>query len=126
MKFQSFPKSPQHKGAPLRKALEETKGLRLFSEGSLGLQGLFGRQEAAKAFDQSADSFHIQGIGAAEGIQDLGFGVTGFGVPGIVGQLNVSGGRTVLVFAGDGSHIHAYLYTIYSQHCQGKYCYAHA
>jgi len=72
------------------------------------LQGSFGGQEAVEAFDQSFDRFQIQGVGAAEGIQDMGLGATGFGVPDIVSQLDVSGGRAIFVFAGDGSCIHAY------------------
>jgi hypothetical protein len=123
---QPFPKSPQDKGAPQRKAFEETQGGGFFPQGSLGLQGIFGGQEAAEAFDQSPDRFQVQGIGAAEGIQDVGLGVTGLGVPDIVSQLDVSGGRAVFVFARDGSYIRAYLNGIYFLQCQEKNSYAHA
>jgi hypothetical protein len=35
-----------------------------------------------------------------------------------MGQLDIDGGGAVLVFAGYGPHIHAYLYIIYYHICQ--------
>jgi len=62
----------------------------------LGAEGVLGREEAAEAFDQALEGFKIQGVGAAEGIEDVGSGLTGVRVPDVVGHLDVGGGGTIL------------------------------
>lgn len=99
---------PEQVGAPHRATPEETQGLALWSQGAVAVLDLLRREQAAQASDQSSDRLEVQGIGTTEGLQDIGPGELRLGVSGIVGKLDVGGGRAVLVLAGDRSHIHAY------------------
>jgi len=92
----------------------------------LGLEGFFGREKPAEAFDQSSDGLQIKGVGSTEGVEDLGPSIAGLGVSDIMGELDISGDGAVFVFAGDGSDIHAYFNSMYLSICQVKNYKTHA
>jgi hypothetical protein len=61
----------------------------------------------------------------AEGVEDVGVGKSGFGVTDVMGELDISGGA-VFVVARDGSHIHAYLNSVYFCYLQENSYILHA
>jgi hypothetical protein len=81
--------------------------------GHLCLQGILRGKKPAEASDQPSDGFHVQAVGPAEGVQDIGPCVPTSGIPDVVGELDIGSGCTVLVLAGDGSDVHASSNSIY-------------
>jgi len=81
----------------------------MFAGLGLQLKGILGAEEAAQAVDQPLDGLDVQLIFATEGVDDLGLSEAFFGVPGVVGELDVLDRGAVFVLALDGAYIHAYL-----------------
>jgi hypothetical protein len=103
-------------GAAGRNAREKSKS-RFAMIRTLNLQGLLRREKAGEAFGQSANGFHIQGVGSTEGIKDIGFRLPGPGIPDIMGQLDAGGGRSVLVLSGNRSNVQVYSNSMYYHSC---------
>jgi len=117
---QHLPQRPQKIGAAHRNAMHKLQR-RFTMDGPLNLMGVLRGEKAADAFGQSFQGVCIQGIRSAEGVQNLGFGASGRLIPDVMGKLDVGHGGTVFVLSRDRSNIHAYLNSMYHQHCQVYY-----
>jgi hypothetical protein len=73
----------------------------------LGGQRLLAREDAQDAPGQSLQGRAVQGVGAAEVVDDLRDGATLVAVPGVLGELVVLDHRAVGVAAASGAQVHA-------------------
>ena len=119
---QPLPEMPQEISASQGSALDEPKRRRR----TLGFESIFGGDKPAEAADQSADGAEIQRVGSAEGVEDPGPGKAALGIADVMSELDIGGGGSVLVFAGDGPHVHAYSNIIYYHICQYFILHSHA
>jgi hypothetical protein len=126
LQAQPFPELPEQVGSSQRNTLDEGQCRGLFSQASLGLKDILWGEETAEALDQSLDGDHIEGIGPAEDVENLGSGLAGSRVADVVGQLDVGGSGAIFVLAGNGSDIHAYLDSMYLYLCQENNYIVHA
>ena len=114
---QLFPQSTEQIGATHGNALEESDwSLTLYRP--LNPQCLFRSEEAGQAFGESSNRIDIKGVGAAKGVENIRFRLSRFGIPNIMRQLDVCGGRSALVFSGDCSDVHVYSCNVDYQRCQ--------
>jgi len=60
------------------------------------------------ASGQAFQAFHVQFVSAAEMVQDFRLWRSGHRISLIMGELDVTGDRTVFVFTRDCSYIHIY------------------
>jgi len=120
-KPEPFPELPQKMGAAHGPAPDESQSRR-----TAGCKSVLGGDKPAQALDQPSDGGEIERIGPAEGMKDFGPGESAFGVPDVMGELDISGDRSVFVFPGDGPNIHAYLYIAFYYACQCFISYSHA
>ena len=111
----------QEISAAHRPAVEESKARRIAR-----FEGVLGGDKPAQALDQSPQRGDVKRVGAAERMNDLGPGEAAFGVADVMGELDIGGDGAILVLAGDGPHIHAYLNSIYLVLCQGIIYISHA
>ncbi len=72
------------------------------------------------------EGIHVERVGPAKGIEDLGAGEAALGVADVMGKLDIGGRRSVLVVTRDGSYIHVYLIIIYHLICQALNYNSHA
>lgn len=63
----------------------------------LQLEGVCGVEEATDAFDEALEGLNVKLVGTTEGVEDVSFRDTGFGVANVVGQLDIGDDGTVFV-----------------------------
>ena len=119
---QPLSEMPQEISASQGSALDEPKRRRR----TLGFESIFGGDKPAEAADKSPDGAEIQRVGPAEAVEDLGPSKAALGIADVMGKLDIGGGGSVLVFAGDGPHVHAYSNIIYYHTCQYFILHSHA
>jgi len=122
LQTQSFPELSQKINAAERRAPDKLQKCSSVQRG-LGGQSIFGRDETTDPPDQTPERLDI---GPAEGIEDLSAGETAFRVSDIMGELDIGGNGSVLIFPGNRSYIHAYIIIIFYFCCQYIIINAHA
>lgn len=126
MQPQHLPQGSQKIGPAHRNALEKSqRGISPFRT-SLYLDGVLRGEETGETPGESFNRRHIQFIGTAKGMQDIGPGLPGLGIADIMGELDVGHCGSVFVFPGDCSYIHTYSNSMYSYLCQGLNHNSHA
>ena len=85
---------------------------------SLYSLSVFRDYESAEAGDQALEGSHVELVTPTKRMDDLGMGIPLFGVPGVVGQLNILNLLPIFVPTFYSAYIHAHIKNMYANNCQ--------